>query len=67
MLKKLEIPEFCSLIGLEFRSYYSDNTEITEQTKLAAFVLYRAPFTSKKSYVIEICVPVSNFPREKHE
>ena len=65
MLKKLELPDFCSLIGLEFRSYSSDNSEITEQTKLAAFVLYR--LTSKKSYVIEICVPVSNFPREKHE
>ena len=61
--KRREIPDFCSKIGLEFRSYFSDTTEITEQTKLAASVLYSVKTSNDRN----LSVPVSYFPRENNE
>ena len=61
--KSLEIPDFSPKIGLEFRSCFSDTTEITEQTKLAASVLYSVKTSNDRN----LSVPVSNFPRENNE
>ena len=61
--KSLEIPDFSPKIGLEFRSCFSDTTEITEQTKLAASVLYSVKTSNDRN----LSVPVSYFPRENNE